>query len=191
MAVRGARPVGRWVWWGVALLAVPAALAAVGVLVVDGSPVAGPSRHAAAPGADGGAVAGLTTVAAAPGARPTPADHGPAAEHTRIAAALADRPIPFAADSAELTEPATVAVQEVARLLSALPDAPVLVEGHAADTPGGLETARLLSERRADVVAGALEAAGVAGDRIATRGHAAERPLDTVARSRRVEISIR
>jgi outer membrane protein OmpA-like peptidoglycan-associated protein len=188
VAVRGARPSRRWLWWALALLAVPTTLATLAVL----APATDPPATTRTAGVADDAVADLSIVAAPPGARPTPADRDPvAAERERVAVLLADRPIAFTADSAELTAPAAAAVQEAARLLAAVPTVPVLVEGHAADTPGGLDAGRLLSERRADVVADALVAAGLAGDRIATRGRGAEVPLATVERSRRVEISIR
>ncbi|WP_459214558.1 OmpA family protein [Pseudonocardia sichuanensis] len=187
MAVRGARAPRRWVWWTLALLTVPTALATVAVLAPVGE---SPAPGRSVPGND--AVADLSIVAAPTAGRPTPADRDPAAaERERITVLLADRPIVFTADSAELTAPAAETVREVARLLAAVPGAPVLVEGHAADTPGGLEAARLLSERRADVVAGALVAAGVSAERVATRGRGAEAPLAPVERSRRVEISVR
>jgi outer membrane protein OmpA-like peptidoglycan-associated protein len=174
--------------WVLALLTVPTVLATVAVL----TPAADPPepRHLAGPG--DGAVAAPSIVAAPTGVGSAPADRDPAAvEHARVATLLAERPVVFTADSAELTPPAAAAVQEVGQLLAALPGAPVLVEGHAADTPGGADAGRLLSERRAVVVGEALVAAGVAGDRIVTRGRGAERPLATVVQSRRVEISIR
>jgi outer membrane protein OmpA-like peptidoglycan-associated protein len=47
-----------------------------------------------------------------------------------------------------------------------------------------------LSGRRAEVVAGALTAAGIGAERVRARGRGAESPLATVELSRRVEISI-
>jgi outer membrane protein OmpA-like peptidoglycan-associated protein len=131
-------------------------------------------------------------VPAPTGARPTPATAAtPAAtDQDRRAAALAARPIVFAADSAELDAPAAATVQEWGELLVAAPDLQVLVEGHAADTPGGVEAGQRLSEHRAEVVAEALAAAGVGAERVRARGRGAELPLATVELSRRVEISI-
>ena len=102
----------------------------------------------------------------------------------------AAQPIRFGADSAELAGPPAETVQRVAGLLAAAPPVPVLVEGHVANTPGGLEAGLHLSEQRAAVVAEALTAAGVPAERISIRGLGAERPLATVEESRRVEITV-
>lgn len=184
--MRGAR--SRWAWWGSCLLVVPAVLAGVAVLGPARPPVAETREDAGAGVARPDAVvAAIPTGPAPTGTRPTPER---SADRDQLAAALAARPILFAADSAELTAPAVTTVHEIAGLLTAAPDAAVLVEGHVADTPGGREAAQLLSERRAEVVAGALVAAGVASERISTVGRGDEMPLVTVERSRRVEVGI-
>jgi outer membrane protein OmpA-like peptidoglycan-associated protein len=170
----------RWAWWTAALLVVPATLAFVAVL--------GPGRPPAAEVR----VAAPAPVPAPTGARPTPVTTTTpvAPDRERLAATLAARPIVFAADSAELDAAGAATAQELGELLAAAPDLPVLVEGHAADTPGGVEAGQRLSERRAEVVAAALTAAGVGAERVRGHGRGAELPLATVELSRRVEISI-
>jgi outer membrane protein OmpA-like peptidoglycan-associated protein len=168
-------------WWFVALLVVPAALASF-ALVWPGpaAPPAPPAEEAAAlPAVRAPVVAGNPPSA-------------PQADQLRaqLAEVLAAQPIRFGADSAELSGPPAGTVQRVAELLVTGPPVPVLVEGHVADTPGGLEAVRELSERRAAVVAEALVASGVPAERISTTGLGAERPLATVEESRRVEITV-
>lgn len=185
--MRGAR--SRWAWWGACLLAVPAVLAGVAVLG-PARPPTGEAREdpGAAEAPPDTVVAALPTLHAPTGTRPTP---DLSAARGRLAAALAARSVVFPADSAELTAPAATTVREIAELLAAAPDARVLVEGHVADTPGGPEAAQRLSERRAEVVAATLVAAGVGRERISTVGRGDERPLATVEQSRRVEVSVR
>lgn len=167
------------VWWSVALLAVPAALAGLGLLW------AGPEPRATPP------VPPPVVIPAAPvvAADPTPAEQ-PDPTPARVAEVLAAQPIRFTADSAELAGPAAATVQRVAELLVAGRAVPVLVEGHVADTPGGPEAVQQLSDRRAAVVAEALVTAGVPAERITTRGLGATKPLATAEDSRRVEITI-
>jgi outer membrane protein OmpA-like peptidoglycan-associated protein len=167
------------VWWSVAMLAVPAALAGLALLW------AGPAPQAAPP------VVPPRVLPAAPvdAADPTPAEQ-PDPAPAQVAEVLAAQPIRFTADSAELAGPSAATVQRVGELLVAGRAVPVLVEGHVADTPGGPEAVQQLSDRRAAVVADALVAAGVPAERITTRGLGATRPLGTVEESRRVEITI-
>lgn len=120
-----------------------------------------------------------------PVASPAPA-FGPRAT---TAAALAALPVTFAADSAALTDSATV--RQVADVLYSDPAANVLLVGYSADTPGPPEVAQQLSERRAAAVADALAGAGVDRTRLATVGRGESDPRPTVAASRRVEIRIR
>jgi outer membrane protein OmpA-like peptidoglycan-associated protein len=166
------------VWWVVAALAVPTCLAALALSWAGPAQLAG-VRADASPAAPPGAVPATPTQAVLPDPAPT-----------RAAEAPALRPIPFAADSAELTGPAADAVRHVAQLIATDPAARVLVEGHVADTPGGPDEAQRLSDERAAVVAQALVAAGVPGERITARGLGAGRPLATVEESRRVEITL-
>jgi outer membrane protein OmpA-like peptidoglycan-associated protein len=141
----------------------------------------------------GGAPAGPVPTAAPP-ITPDEGDTLPVDARQRlveqIATAVAGGPVVFAADSSELVGPAAATVQRVAGLLVAEPAARVELVGHVADTPGSVDVAQRLSERRAVVVADALVAGGVDRDRISTRGRGAEQPLATPAASRRVEISI-
>jgi outer membrane protein OmpA-like peptidoglycan-associated protein len=168
-------------WWFVALLVVPAALASI-ALVWPGpaAPPAPPAEEAAA----------LPAVRAPVVAEAPPSTSPADALRAQLVEVLATQPIRFGADSAELAGPAAGTVQRVAELLVLDPTMPVLVEGHVAATPGGLEAGRQLSEQRAAVVAEALVAAGVLAYRIDTRGLGAERPLATVEESRRVEITV-
>jgi outer membrane protein OmpA-like peptidoglycan-associated protein len=166
-------------WWFVALLVVPAALAGL-ALVWPGPPAPPPAVAAAAPPV----VQAPVVVAAPPPAPPTDP------LRAQLGELLAAQPIRFEADSAELAGPQAATVQRVAELLATAPEVPVLVEGHVADTPGGLEAGRQLSEQRAAVVAQALVTAGIPTERISTEGLGAERPLATVEESRRVEITV-
>lgn len=156
------------------------------VTVAEPSPAAAPPVAPATgptPSGGTGTAVGPTTPAG-----PTPAPE-PLAD--RLGRLLADAPVTFAPDRAELTGTTARTVQEVADLLVPEPDVPIAVEGHAADTPGPVEFARRLADRRAEVVTEALVAAGVDRARITTRGLGATQPLATPAASRRVEIRIR
>jgi outer membrane protein OmpA-like peptidoglycan-associated protein len=99
-------------------------------------------------------------------------------------------PITFAADRAELVGPSAAAVARIAQLLGAAAGPRVTVTGYAADTPGPVDVAQRLSERRAQVVVDALVAAGVRRERLAAVGRGAADPLATPALSRRVEINV-
>jgi outer membrane protein OmpA-like peptidoglycan-associated protein len=142
-----------------------------------GLPTAPTAPSAAAPAAPGTTSAGLTP-----------------AERERVTGELAaivnPNPILFWPDSAALPGPSAATVTRVAALLRATPAAHVELEGHVADTPGGPEVARTLSERRAVTVADALVAAGVDRSRIRTVGRGGAEPLPDRAASRRVEITI-
>jgi outer membrane protein OmpA-like peptidoglycan-associated protein len=190
--------------WFAALVAVPAVLAGL-ALVWPGRQMSDDLRHPSEQALDAAGLAGTVTadaaqadpVPAAPtAAQPTPGkgDALAPAERERLVAQLAEvlsaAPIVFGPDTADLPGPSAASVQRMAELLVAVPAAPVLVEGHVADTPGSVEVEQRLSERRAVVVAEALEAAGVDRSRITTRGRGAELPLATPALSRRAEISI-
>lgn len=107
-----------------------------------------------------------------------------------VAAIVAIEPVTFTADSAALTGRPAVSVQRIAAALLTTPDAAVELVGYVADTPGWPEVAQTLSELRATAVADALVAAGIDRTRITTEGRGATRPLETLAASRRVEISI-
>jgi len=78
-------------------------------------------------------------------------------------------PIFFQPFSANLDAPALSAIAATAKAANAEPDARVLVTG-AADTVGSAKANALLSRTRAQVVADALVADGVAPGRIRTKG---------------------
>jgi len=161
------RPTARLGWWG-ALLLVPLALAAFGMLW----PVPQTLRP-------------LDAVA------PVPAPLDPGAQRVTLAAALASAgTVTFAADRTELVGPSAATVERVARLLGAGPGPRIALTGYAADAPGPAAVAQRLSEQRSAVVADALVAAGVDRDRLVTTGRGVADPLATPALSRRVEISL-
>jgi hypothetical protein len=62
--------------------------------------------------------------------------------------------------------------------------------GHVARTPGNLSRAQQLSEQRAEAIAEALIAQGVAANRIQTEGASDTAPKADLASSRRVEIQL-
>ena len=112
-------------WWG-ALLVVPLALAAFGMLW----PVPQTLRP-------------LDAVA------PVPAPLDPGAQRVTLAAALASAgTVTFAADRTELVGPSAATVERVARLLGAGPGPRVALTGYAADAPGPAAVAQRLSEQR-------------------------------------------
>jgi outer membrane protein OmpA-like peptidoglycan-associated protein len=149
-----------------------------------------PQTRAGAP--DDGSPTGSAPTAAGP---TDPAETGPTEDGLRrleagIVAVLAEHPLTFPADSAELTGPAAAAVPALAALLREVPAVRIELEGHAADTPGPPRIAQALSEERAAVVARALTEAGIDPTRLVTRGAGDSRPLDTLAASRRVEVAV-
>ncbi|HYY52274.1 MAG TPA: flagellar motor protein MotB [Myxococcales bacterium] len=90
----------------------------------------------------------------------------------------------FDSGSAKLRDEAQPAIGEIARLLRELPGRPVTVEGHTDDVP--INTASFhsnweLSSQRAINVLQALQASGVARERMSARAYADTRPLSTAA----------
>ncbi len=90
----------------------------------------------------------------------------------------------FESGSAKLREEAQPAIGEIARLLRELPGRPVTVEGHTDDVP--INTASFhsnweLSSQRAINVLQALQASGVARERMSARAYADTRPLSPAA----------
>ena len=88
----------------------------------------------------------------------------------------------FDSGSASLRPEARPAVDEIARLIQALPARPVTIEGHTDDVP--ISTREFnsnweLSSQRAINVLGALQAAGVERVRMSARAMAETRPLST------------
>src|SRR4051812_40649830 len=90
----------------------------------------------------------------------------------------------FDSGSAKLRDAAQPAIGEVARLLEGLPGRPVIIEGHTDEVP--IKTAFFhsnweLSSQRAINVLQALNASGVARDRMSARAYADTRPLQSTA----------
>jgi chemotaxis protein MotB len=90
----------------------------------------------------------------------------------------------FDSGSARLREEAQPAISEIARLLRELPGRPVTIEGHTDDVP--INTASFhsnweLSSQRAINVLQALQASGVARERMSARAYADTRPLSPAA----------
>ena len=146
------------VWWG-ALVLVPLALAALGLALFPSQPVL------------------------LPPAPPLPAPVAPVPAYPAVFPVMT-----FAPDQADLAGPSVAAVARVAELLGDGPGPLITVTGYAADTPGPAEVAQRLSERRAQVVADALVAAGVRRERLVPVGRGSAEPLATPELSRRVEI---
>lgn len=88
----------------------------------------------------------------------------------------------FDSGSAALRVQAQPVVDEIARLIQGLPERPVTIEGHTDEVP--ISTAQFhsnweLSSQRAINVLNALQAAGVARDRMSARAMAETKPLET------------
>lgn len=88
----------------------------------------------------------------------------------------------FDSGSAAVRPAARPAIAEVAKLLGSLPKRPVTIEGHTDDVP--ISTREFnsnweLSSQRAINVLNALQAAGVARERMSARALAETRPLET------------
>jgi outer membrane protein OmpA-like peptidoglycan-associated protein len=126
----------------------------------------------------------------------------PGSGQAQMAHALADpsTPLPQTYDfdnltfdyaSAAVSPGATKTLDDLAALLQAHPSARVRVAGHA-DSSGTDNANQVLSQARANTIKDALEARGVAGDRIEATGEGAQHPLPgtapQVAANRRVDI---
>ena len=88
----------------------------------------------------------------------------------------------FDSGSAAVRPEARPAIAEVAKLLGALPARPVTIEGHTDDVPistRDFSSNWELSSQRAINVLNALQAAGVARERMSARAWAETRPLNT------------
>ena len=88
----------------------------------------------------------------------------------------------FDSGSARLRDEAQPAIAEIARLLQGLPARPVIIEGHTDEVP--IKTASFhsnweLSSQRAINVLQALDASGVARERMSARAYADTRPLQS------------
>jgi outer membrane protein OmpA-like peptidoglycan-associated protein len=103
--------------------------------------------------------------------------------------------VTFGFDSSELTREASVALDDVGRVLQQYPDTRVNVAGHT-DSTGDAGYNQRLSERRADAVGTYLTRSGVSTGRLSMRGYGEEQPVasnDTEqgrAQNRRVEITL-
>jgi OOP family OmpA-OmpF porin len=101
----------------------------------------------------------------------------------------------FEAASTRLTPESSATVNGLAVVLKAYPSAQVELVGHT-DNTGTPESNQTLSLARADAVKGMLANAGVAADRIATKGAGQDQPVasnDTAegrARNRRLELNV-
>lgn len=102
----------------------------------------------------------------------------------------------FATNSAELPADASQTVSALAQILSAYPNAPVRLDGYA-DARGPEPANQELGARRAEAVAQALVAQGVAGNRITAASGGEGNPADTNttaegrAENRRTELVVR
>ena len=167
---------------------------APGAPPVGGPPgAAGAPPAGAAPGAAGappaGDASGQAGSTAAPGAGGAPTD--PAALQARIDEIVAAAPISFRPNSAELSDSGSASLRQVARELDTVPTARVAVTGHAAPIGGpGTPDPQQLSEQRATVVADQLATAGVARDRVQTRGVSDTDPGPSAAAARRADVSV-
>jgi outer membrane protein OmpA-like peptidoglycan-associated protein len=94
----------------------------------------------------------------------------------------------FEERSAELDAPAHSIIIQVARLANADPTASIEVSGYT-DSFGRAQADVLLSQQRAEIVADALMASGVAANRLVRKGRG-QTDADPGIASRRVEITI-
>jgi outer membrane protein OmpA-like peptidoglycan-associated protein len=106
-----------------------------------------------------------------------------------------DSGILFDTNSAALRAASTTDISKLSTTLKEYPDTNILVEGHT-DNTGSDAINQPLSENRAQSVANALTADGVAGTRITTKGYGSSQPVGDNSTeagkqaNRRVEIAI-
>ncbi|MEV0071663.1 MULTISPECIES: OmpA family protein [unclassified Amycolatopsis] len=104
-------------------------------------------------------------------------------------AQLADTPIEFKPNTAQLTPAGTQAARAVAKLLKGAPDdLRYRITGHVAAGPGGRAAAVRLSQTRARAVMRMLTAGGVPANRLLVRGSGTAAPGE--GGDRRVEITV-
>ncbi|MFI5608339.1 OmpA family protein [Amycolatopsis sp. NPDC051903] len=102
---------------------------------------------------------------------------------------LADAPITFKPDSAQLTPEGTQAARAIAKLLAAAPNSlRYRITGHVGEGPGGRAAAVRLSQSRARAVVRLLTASGVPASRLLARGTGTAAPGE--GGDRRVEITV-
>lgn len=103
--------------------------------------------------------------------------------------------IQFALNSAELSETSKANLTDLAVTLKKYDDTNILIEGHT-DITGTHEYNMVLSEKRAESVAGYLQGLGVARKRVTTEGYGPDQPVgDNESdygrqQNRRVEVAI-
>ena len=99
----------------------------------------------------------------------------------------------FAVDEAAILPESQPQIDQVLALLEQDPTLRLAVEGHT-DSSGGAERNRALSQARAESVAAALVARGIATERLSAAGYGPDRPVADIgdeagrARNRRVEL---
>jgi outer membrane protein OmpA-like peptidoglycan-associated protein len=99
----------------------------------------------------------------------------------------------FDTGQATLKPGAALALDRLADFMRANPQTKVRIEGHT-DSTGSAEFNQLLSQRRADAVAAALQSRGLSSDRVSTIGRGEEFPVASNAsaagrqQNRRVEV---
>ncbi len=84
----------------------------------------------------------------------------------------------FDTNSAAIRGESQTHVNDLIEIMKAYPELVIKIEGHT-DNTGSEATNETLSQERADAVKAALVKAGVTGDRISTKGFAAEKPTAT------------
>jgi len=195
---RRRRPLWAWLLLALVIIAIVIAILLLTGRCGSGDPAAPPAGSptaapAAAPGPAPGAAPGPAP-GPAPGAVPPGAPGAPvdtAALQSRIDAIVAAEPVTFLPNRAELTDSGAQGLERVAEVLADAPSARVVVTGYAA--PAGASPTpdpQQLSDQRAALVAEELAQAGVAADRIQTRGASDTNPRPDLATSRRAEISV-
>lgn len=111
---------------------------------------------------------------------------------TNIDQIIAAKKISFRSGSAYLSPESNRILDAVAAALSGCTGGNIVVEGHSDDN-GNKNTNQLMSQERADRVAAALVARGIAKERIEAIGHGADKPIAGAndAGNRRIEFTIR
>ena len=117
------------------------------------------------------------------------------AEQTPAGLRLSLRNIGFLPDSTDFKAEEGERLERIAEVLRQVPDAKLLIEGHAAST-GRPEGEKKLSAERAQHIADELAKRGIKPENCITKGHGSERPIasneteEGRMQNRRVEITI-
>ena len=117
------------------------------------------------------------------------------AEQTPAGLRLSLRNIGFLPDSTDFKAEEGERLERIAEVLRQVPDAKLLIEGHAAST-GRAEGEKKLSAERAQRIADELSKRGIKRENCITKGHGSERPIasneteEGRMQNRRVEITI-